>query len=149
MSYEKKVTTTFCLSTITATATTAIRSISRLPGKRYCRIVDIQICASTECTGTTLSGRLNVGDGTTAAKFAVAKAGPDATAAALPVGSVYGVRDYDGRVAAYATSGNGYIDFESDGNAGAALSALVFTPAAPTGGSPAGVYSANVVLEWW
>ncbi len=147
--YEKPLVTTFSQPTVTATATTAIRSIGRLPGKRYCRILDIQVCASTECTGTTLSGRINVGDGTTAAKFAVAKVGPDATAAALPVGSVYGVRDYDGRVAAYATSGNGFIDWDSDGNAGAALTALVFTPAAPTGGSPAGVYSYNVLLEWW
>ena len=145
--YEKPLVTSHALTAFNVANTTEVRSIPRVPGKRYCRILDIHTLATTAAiVATTSAPVLNFGDGTTAAKFAAQRVCP--ATAGLAVGSSYNLRDYDGRVAAYATSGNGFIDWDSDGNAGAALTALVVTPVAGVG-TGTGRYDANVVIEWW
>ena len=97
-----------------------------MPGKRYCRIVDIQTCVTTQVVATSTTPILNYGDGTTAAKFAAQNCG--AVAATVAVGVTYNTRDADGRVAAYCSSGNTpYIDWDSAGNGGAALTTLVIS----------------------
>lgn len=148
MSYDKKTVASYALTAFNVANTTEVRSIPRMPGKRYCRIIDIHTVATTAAiVATTSAPVLNFGDGTTAAKFAAQRVCP--ATAGLAVGSSYNLRDYDGRVAAYATSGSTpYIDWDSAGNAGAALTALVVTPVAGVG-TGTGRYDANVVLEWW
>lgn len=145
--YEKPLVTTHALTQFNVANTTEVRSIPRVPGKRYCRILDIHTVATTAAIiASTSAPVLNFGDGTTAAKFAAQRVCP--ATAGLAVGSSYNLRDYDGRVAAYATSGDGFIDWDTAGNAGAALTALVVTPVAGVG-TGTGRYDANVVIEWW
>lgn len=145
--YEKPLVTTHALTQFNVANATEVRSIPRVPGKRYCRILDIHTVATTAAiVATTSAPVLNFGDGTTAAKFAAQRVCP--ATAGLAVGSSYNLRDYDGRVAAYATSGDGFIDWDSAGNGGAALTALVVTPVAGVG-TGTGRYDANVVIEWW
>lgn len=142
--YDKKKTTSH-QSSFTITAATAVRGIRRLLGYRYCRIVDILGTVTTAIVATSTPPKINIGDGTTAAKFAAQTVAIDAAA----VGAAYGCRDADGRVAAYATTGAAQIDWNSAGDGGAALTKLVITPVAGTGGSVAGVVEWNIVLEWW
>lgn len=147
MSYDKKVVTTVTHSGVLAAGSSS-RGIKRMPGKRYCRIVDIQTCVTTQVVATSTTPILNYGDGTTAAKFAAQNCG--AVAATVAVGVTYNTRDADGRVAAYCSSGNTpYIDWDSAGNGGAALTTLVISVTAGTGGSVAGAYDVQTVLEWW
>lgn len=145
--YEKPLVTSHALTAFNVANTTEVRSIPRVPGKRYCRILDIHTLATTAAiVATTSAPVLNFGDGTTAAKFAAQRVCP--ATAGLAVGSSYNLRDYDGRVAAYATSGNGFIDWDTAGDGGAALTALVVTPVAGVG-TGTGRYDANVLIEWW
>jgi len=144
--YEKPLVTTITHSGVLAAGSSS-RGIKRMPGKRYCRILDIQTCVTTQVVATSTTPVLNYGDGTTAAKFAAQNCG--AVAATVAVGVTYNTRDADGRVAAYATSGDGFIDWDTAGNAGAALTTLVISVTAGTGGSVVGAYDVQTVIEWW
>ena len=69
--YEKPLVTSHALTAFNVANTTEVRSIPRVPGKRYCRILDIHTLATTAAiVATTSAPVLNFGDGTTAAKFA-------------------------------------------------------------------------------
>lgn len=144
MSYEQKVVTQHTFPAVSVSSAAGVRGISRLPGKRYCRILDIQTCVTTAVVATSTPPKLSFGDGSDADKFALQTAAVDTAA----IGACRNIRDADGRIAAYATSGNGYIDWDSDGASGA-LTTMVITPVVGTGGSVAGAYDANVILEWW
>jgi hypothetical protein len=123
---------------------------------RCVKITDIFFNASAEAAnGTTLSGRIQVGDGTTAAKYANQKVGPDATGTAVAKGASYGIKDLDGRVAAYNPdaapgSGKGFIDLLQDGAAAGTLQqTLTVTFVANTGGTPAGIGEVAIEVEMW
>lgn len=150
--YEKPLVTTHnFLMLVVSAATTGVHAIARMPGKRYCRILDIQATVTTAVVSTSANLLLQIGDGTDVDKFVDDQILCVDTAA---VGAVRSIRTADARVAAYATSGKGFIDWDTDGVAGTeaspvALSSLVYTPINGTGGSVAGAVNVTTVIEWW
>jgi hypothetical protein len=126
-------------------------------GYRFCRITDCYFNACTEAAnGTTLSGRIQLGDGTTATKYMNQKVGPDATATAVAKGASYGIKNLDGRVAAYSPAATpsetnvGKIDLLQDGaTAGTLQASLTLTFVANTGGTPAGIGDVMLELEFF
>jgi hypothetical protein len=113
----------------------------RVPnGKTMARIADIFVSDITEAfTDDTTAAFVRVGTAADPDKFAEL----DMVEAAIS--DAHGTRDDTDAIKA---AGN-FIDLPRDGDSGAALAQLEVTFVAPTGGTPAGIGSANVVMEWW
>ena len=145
MGYSNAERTSYSFGGFTVATAGQVRGIPRMPGKRFCRIVDIVGVVTTAVVATSTAAKIGIGDGTTATKFANQTMASNAQA----IGATNNLRTEDGRVAAYATSAPGFIDWDNDGDGGAALTKLVLTPSVGVGGSVAGVYDATVVIDWW
>jgi hypothetical protein len=131
------------------------RRIKIPPGVRFARIVDFYVNVTTAATVVTTAGKVQLGDGSTANKYMDQKIGVDA-GTSVAAGTVYGIQDVDGRVAAYnpdltpSSTNKGRIDLKQDGaTAGTLQTFLDVTTVAPTGGTPAGVADYNLVLEFF
>jgi hypothetical protein len=113
---------------------------------RFVRITDLYMNVShTAATVVTTAGIVQVGDGTTAGKFAAQKIGVDA-GSTVAKGTTYGIQDVDGRVSNYKNR----IDLLNDGaTAGTLQTFLDVTFVAPTGGSPGGAGDVVLELEMW
>lgn len=110
---------------------------SKIPvprGAKQARVLDLQITATTTFTQTTTPGLVQIGDGTTANKFAQLSAGATAAGSTITGNDTGGVFLSE------------YI--AQNYNSGAGLHDLTMTVVAPTGGSPAGVGTINVIMAW-
>ena len=155
--YQNPLHRFFIFSAVNLATPTDPKQIVIPSGIRFVRINDCYFnCCTTAANGTTLSSRLQLGDGTTATKYMNQKVGPDATATAVAKGSSYGIKDLDGRVATYSpaatpsSTNKGFIDLLNDGaSAGTLQTFLTLTIVANTGGTPAGVGDVCLDLEMW
>lgn len=98
------------------------------------RVGDIAVVASVTFTQVTTPGLVQVGDGTTADKFASLNIGGTTSGNSIAGGDVGGVYK------AYYLAAN-Y-------NSGAGLHDLIVTFVAPTGGTPAGTGDVYVSMLW-
>lgn len=133
----------------------AVRRVKIPSGVRFVRISDFYVNVTTACTVVTTAAVVQIGDGTTAAKYMAQKIGVDA-GSSVAAGATYGVQDVDGRVALYNPTSapdsthKGYIDLKTDGATNGTLQTFLdVTTVAPTGGSPAGVADYYLELEMW
>lgn len=99
------------------------------------RVLDILLAASETFTQTTTPGLVQVGDGTTADKFA------SLTCGALAAGSTLGGGDVAGGVFESVYLAGNY-------NSGDGLHDLILTCVAPTGGTPAGIADVIVIVGY-
>lgn len=104
-------------------------------GAQMARVLDILLTASETFTQTTTPGIVQVGDGTTADKFAAMTIG------ALASGSTLGAGDVDGGL--YKAV---YLAY--DYNSGDGLHDLILTCVGPTGGTPAGIADVIVIVGY-
>jgi hypothetical protein len=153
--YDKALTRHYQWGGLNLATPAPARRIKIPAGIRFVKILDFYVNVTTAATATTLAAKIKLGDGTTADKYMSQKIGVDG-GADTAAGTVYGVQDVDGRVAAYnptlapSSTNKGRIDLLNDGaTAGTLQTFLDVTTAAPTGGSPAGVCDYNLVLEMW
>jgi hypothetical protein len=134
-SYDLPHTATYQYAGVNFATTTT----GKIPVPRKCtkgRVLDIAVYATTTFTQTTTAGAVEVGDGTTATKFANLSTG--------------------GTVAGNSVTGNDQTSgpvyqstyFAANYNSGAGLHDLIVTFLAPTGGTPAGVGNVFIIMAW-
>lgn len=112
-----------------ATTTSAKMPIPR--GANFARVLDIMLVASVTFTQVTAPGQVQIGDGTTANKFA-----------SIVIGGLASGSSLTGNDVAHVWTAN-YIAAP-----GAVLHDLVATFLAPTGGTPAGTADVYVLVGY-
>lgn len=97
------------------------------------KVRSVEAVVTTTCAGATTTPKVQIGDGTTANKYA------DVALGTTAAGSSVMARDYAGGIKALADGA--YVLTDSDGD-------LVVTLKAATGAGAAGVADIGIVVEW-
>jgi hypothetical protein len=115
------------------------------PAGKVGRVVEILAAVTTSFVGTTAAGRIQLGDGVTATKYADLALG--AAGAGSAAGTVIRATDVSKVGAGAAIKGQDpnvlpftYLPADT---------VVTITNLAPTGGSPAGIADETIVVEWF
>lgn len=131
--YDNYKTVTYKFAAVNFASASALKlPIPR--GAKFARVLDIMLSASVTFTQVTTPAQMQVGDGSTANKFAAIVVG------ALAAGSTLTGNDVSQVWNANYLAGN-Y-------NSGAGLHDLIATPVAPTGGTPAGTADVYILVGY-
>lgn len=111
-------------------------AIGRPPGVQFARVSLLGLAATETFTNDTTPAYVRVGTASDADKFAEFDLGTTA--------------DTDGLTTNVGvTAAGNFIDLDRDGDSGASLDQLEVAFVAPTGGTPAGIGSVTLVVDWW
>lgn len=131
--YDNLRTVTYSYAAVNFASGNATHKVAVPRGCQMARVLDIMIEATVTFTQTTTPGLVQVGDGTTAAKFAQLSAGGTAS------GSTVGSGDQAIWISNY---------LKGNYNSGAGLHDLTITFVAPTGGTPAGTGNVFITIGY-
>lgn len=137
MSYSQPNRLSFETGVHTFSAGDAARKIAVPKGARFARIANIHVAGTTTFNAVTTSAKVQLGNDTTAAKYA------NFDVATLAAGSAVDLAD---KPTAVVADYREYIDCGAEGEN---LSDIKVSLIAMTGGTPAGAGIVSITLDWF
>lgn len=135
MSYSHPLRISYNFGSVAFSSGSSTRNIAVPAGKRFAKIREIHLDATVTFNAVTTPAKIQVGNGTTANKYA------DFSCATTAAGAAKAMASSD-VVAAYR-------EFIDCGSAGENLTALKVSLIANTGGTPAGTGVPTIVIDWY
>lgn len=137
MSYSAPNRLSFSTGLHTFSAGDAARNIAVPKGARFARIANIHVSGTTTFNAVTTSAKVQLGNATTASKYANFDVGT------LAAGSAVDLAD---KTTALQSGYREYIDCGAEGEN---LTDIKLSLIAPTGGTPAGAGIVDITIDWF